>query len=416
MIQKSWNDLTLLTKAEDQCIGRYPPRILFGKGILAEGWFQPYMSLRDDTKAKFLSDPELRTPVMVRFSAATAQPGSGDTARDIRAMAVKLYTKEGNCDLLSLSLPDCPWKTGDDLIDCIRTVKYPGPAGLLDPCGYLTYAVDHPHAMGSILQLYGNRGIPANFSCMESWGMGEMLWENGREERFLVNHHWVPDDPPRYLSENEGEFLCGYDPDYMRRKMIHRLQDGRPAVFELRLELQSANCEEKSGEQPQGEVIRAGRMVLEKIPENQAELEPVFCCSPDTLVSGIALIEGSYLHQLSLILRTLENFRLGSARRTELVNRHWRCPGNAPLPKVAALEIPAPERAKSPIGDGCREEVGDEVRRIWNGFSDEERRIVIKNIAQRLLLAPEHLQKRFLKELEKVEPQIAESIENQLIF
>ena len=141
MIQESWNDLALLTKAEELSIGRYPPRMLFGKGILAEGWFQPYMSLRDYTKAKFLCDPEAQTPVTVRFSAATSQPGSGDTARDLRMMEVKFYTKEGNCDYLSLSFPECPWKTGNDVIDFIRTVKTPDPAGLPDLCGWLTYAL-----------------------------------------------------------------------------------------------------------------------------------------------------------------------------------------------------------------------------------------------------------------------------------
>ncbi|MBR7149352.1 MAG: catalase, partial [Firmicutes bacterium] len=312
MIQESWNDLALLTKAEELWGGRYPPRMLFGKGILAEGWFQPYMSLRDYTKAKFLCDPEARTPVMVRFSAATSQPGSGDTARDVRAMNVKFYTKEGNCDLLSLSLPGCPWKTGDDVIDFIRTVTLPGPAGLTDVCGYLHYGASHPQALESILQLYGNRGIISDYACMESWGMGELLWENARDDQFLVKHHWVPEERPRYLSENEGEFLCGYDPEHLRRKLIHRLQGGRTAVFELQLHL-CPLCEKTTSRM---EVIRAGRLVLETTPENQLELEPVFSCSPDTLVSGMALMEGSFLHQLSLLIRILENERLGSARTT----------------------------------------------------------------------------------------------------
>ena len=398
MIQESWNDLSLLTKAEELWVGRYPPRMLFGKGILAEGWFQPYMSLRDYTKAKFLCDPEVRTPVMVRFSAATSQPGSGDTARDVRAMDVKFYTKEGNCDLLSLSLSGCPWKSGDDVIDFIRTVTLPGPAGLPDVCGYLHYGASHPQALESILQLYGNRGIISDYACMESWEMGELLWENVRGDQFLVNHHWVPEETPRYLSENEGEFLCGYDPDHLRRKLIHRLQEGRPAVFELQLELRTSSCAGKSGERLQGERIRAGRLVLEQSPENQLELEPVFSCSPDTLVSGMALMEGSFLHQLSLLIRTLENDRLGSARTTELVNRHWRCPGNAPLPKIVSLEGPPPEGAD------------------WNGFDEKERELIAKNIAEKLLFCEDELRDKFLKELENIDPQMVKSIEHQLIF
>ena len=401
MIQESWNDLALLTKAEELWVGRYPPRMLFGKGILAEGWFQPYMSLGDYTKAKFLCDPEVRTPVMVRFSAATSQPGSGDTARDVRTMGVKFYTKEGNCDLLSLNLPDCPWKSGDDVIDFIRAVVLPNPAGLPDVCGYLRYGASHSQALESVLQLYGNRGIISDYACMESWGMGELLWENNRGERFVVNHHWVPEETPRYLSENEGEFLCGYDPEYLKRKLIHRLQDGRPAVFELQLHV-CPLCEKTTSRM---EVIRAGRLVLETTPETQVELEPVFSCSPDTLVSGMALIEGSFLHQLSLVIHTLENFRLGSARRIELVNRHWRCPGTVPLPRMASLEDPRPE------GAGCRRGEGD-----WNGFDERERELIAKNIAQKLMFSEDDLRDKFLKELEMIDPQMVKSIEHQLIF
>ena len=399
MIQESWNDLALLTKAEELWVGRYPPRMLFGKGILAEGWFQPYMSLGDYTKAKFLCDPEVRTPVMVRFSAATSQPGSGDTARDVRAMDVKFYTKEGNCDLLSLNLPDCPWKSGDDVINFIRGVVLPNPAGLPDVCGYLRYGASHSQALESVLQLYGNRGIISDYACMESWGMGELLWENARGDQFLVNHHWVPEETPRYLSENEGEFLCGYDPEHLRRKLIHRLQEGRPAVFELQLDLQPT-CGKIANER-----IRAGRLVLEQSPENQLELEPVFSCSPDTLISGMALMEGSFLHQLSLLIRTLENDRLGSARTTELVNRHWRCPGTVPLPRMASLEDPPPEEAD------CRR--GEEER---NGFDERERELIAKNIAEKLLFCEDELRDKFLKELENIDPQMVKSIEHQLIF
>ncbi len=232
---------------------------------------------------------------------------------------------------------------------------------------------------------------------MESWGMGELLWENNRGEQFVVNHHWVPEDSPRYLSENEGEFLCGYDPDYLRRKLIHRLQDGKPVVFELRFVIN-------------GERIRAGRLVLEKIPENQAELEPVFCCSPNTLVPGMALMEGCFLHQLSLILHECQRSRLGSEKRTALINRHWRCPGNTPLSKIIALENPAT------AGAGCREEGYEAVRRLCKEIGAAEQGRIAKSLAERLLFAEDALRKKFLKELEIAEPQMGKAIENQLIF
>ena len=61
--------------------------------------WQPY------TKAKFLQDPEKKTPVFVRFSTVTGGRGSADTVRDPRGFAVKFYTEEGNYDLVGNNLP-----------------------------------------------------------------------------------------------------------------------------------------------------------------------------------------------------------------------------------------------------------------------------------------------------------------------
>ncbi|NAW01284.1 catalase, partial [Salmonella sp. hn-h4] len=47
---------------------RIPERIVHARGAAAHGYFQPYRSLSDVTKADFLADPKKKTPVFVRFS------------------------------------------------------------------------------------------------------------------------------------------------------------------------------------------------------------------------------------------------------------------------------------------------------------------------------------------------------------
>ena len=57
------------------------------------------------TKAKFLQDPSVKTPVFVRFSTVVGSRGSSDLARDVRGFAVKFYTDEGNFDLVGNNIP-----------------------------------------------------------------------------------------------------------------------------------------------------------------------------------------------------------------------------------------------------------------------------------------------------------------------
>ena len=47
---------------------RIPERVVHARGAAAHGQFQVYKSLAPYTKAKFLQDPSVRTPVFVRFS------------------------------------------------------------------------------------------------------------------------------------------------------------------------------------------------------------------------------------------------------------------------------------------------------------------------------------------------------------
>ena len=75
---------------------RIPERIVHARGVGAHGFFQVYESMAPYTKAKFLQDPKVRTPVFVRFSTVAGFRGSTDLARDVRGFAVKFYTEEGN--------------------------------------------------------------------------------------------------------------------------------------------------------------------------------------------------------------------------------------------------------------------------------------------------------------------------------
>ena len=84
---------------------RIPERVVHARGVGAHGTFQVYESLSKYTKAKFLQDPSIKTPVFVRFSTVAGFRGSTDLARDVRGFATKFYTEEGNFDLVGNNIP-----------------------------------------------------------------------------------------------------------------------------------------------------------------------------------------------------------------------------------------------------------------------------------------------------------------------
>ncbi len=84
---------------------RIPERVVHARGSGAHGYFQPYESMAEYSKAKFLQDPSVKTPVFVRFSTVVGFRGSADTVRDVGGFAVKFYTEEGNYDLVGNNIP-----------------------------------------------------------------------------------------------------------------------------------------------------------------------------------------------------------------------------------------------------------------------------------------------------------------------
>jgi catalase len=65
---------------------RIPERVVHARGAAAHGFFQVYKPLSHLTSAKVLNDPEIKTPVFVRFSTVAGSRGSADTARDVRGL------------------------------------------------------------------------------------------------------------------------------------------------------------------------------------------------------------------------------------------------------------------------------------------------------------------------------------------
>src|SRR5690606_35869475 len=85
-----------------------PERIVHARGAGAFGYFETYGKVGDEpvekyTRAKVFSGAGKQTPLMVRFSTVAGSRHSSETARDPRGFAVKMYTEDGNWDLVGRS-------------------------------------------------------------------------------------------------------------------------------------------------------------------------------------------------------------------------------------------------------------------------------------------------------------------------
>ena len=175
---------------------RIPERVVHARGFGAHGFFQVYESMTEYTKAKFLQDPNIKTPVFVRFSTVVGSRGSADTVRDVRGFATKFYTEEGNFDIVGNNIPVFFIQDAIKFPDVIHAVK-PEPNNEIPQATsahdtFWDFVVSTPETAHMVMWLMSDRAIPRSFRMMEGFGVNTFRFVNAQGKSRFVKFHWKP--------------------------------------------------------------------------------------------------------------------------------------------------------------------------------------------------------------------------------
>src|ERR1700750_2983892 len=175
---------------------RIPERVVHARGYGAHGFFEPYESLSDITRADLFQRVGERTPAFVRFSTVVGSKGSVDLARDVRGFAVKLYTKEGNWDLVGNNIPVFFIQDAIKFPDLIHSVKpepdreFPQAQSAHD--NFWDFASLMPESTHMLMWVMSDRAIPRSFRFMEGFGVHTFRFVNAQGASTYVKFHWKP--------------------------------------------------------------------------------------------------------------------------------------------------------------------------------------------------------------------------------
>lgn len=220
---------------------RIPERIVHARGTGAHGIFQVYESMKDLTKAHFLSDPELVTPVFVRFSTVAGFRGSADNVRDVRGFAVKFYTQEGNYDLVGNNMPVFFIQDAIKFPDLIHAVK-PEPHNEMPQASsahdtFWDFIANNQESAHQIMWAMSDRAIPRSLRMMEGFGIHTFRWINEKGEAHFVKYHWKPLLGVHSKVWDEAQKTNGKDPDFHRRDLTEAIEMGQYPEWELGVQI-----------------------------------------------------------------------------------------------------------------------------------------------------------------------------------
>ncbi len=220
---------------------RIPERVVHARGSGAHGVFQLYESMSKWTKAGFLQDPKVETPVFVRFSTVAGSRGSTDLARDVRGFAVKFYTDEGVFDLVGNNMPVFFIQDAMKFPDLVHAVK-PEPHNEMPQASaahdtFWDFISLMPESAHMIMWVMSDRAIPRSYRMMEGFGVHTFRFINEQNRSTFVKFHWKPLLGVHSVLWDEAQIISGRDPDFHRRDLWEAIETGAFPEWELGIQL-----------------------------------------------------------------------------------------------------------------------------------------------------------------------------------
>jgi len=182
---------------------------MLAKGSGAYGTFTVTNDITRFAKAKLFSSFGKQTELFVRFSTVAGERGAADAERDIRGFALKLYTEEGNWDLVGNNTPVFLLRDPMKFPDLNHAVKRDPRTNLRSARNNWDFWTRLPEALHQITIVMSDRGIPATYRHMHGFGSHTYSFINADGEQHWVKFHYESLQGIRNLTDEEAKALIG---------------------------------------------------------------------------------------------------------------------------------------------------------------------------------------------------------------
>ena len=319
---------------------RIPERVVHARGYGAHGTFETTESLADVTSAAIFAEVGTQTEAFVRFSTVAGNKGSFDLARDVRGFAVKLYTTEGNWDIVGNNIPVFFIQDAIKFPDLVHAVKeapdrgFPQAQSAHD--NFWDFVSWMPEAIHMTVWQMSDRAIPRSFRFMEGFGVHTFRFLAADGKATFVKFHWKPVQGLQSVVWNEAVKINGADPDFHRRDLWDAINSGDLPAWDLGVQLfDEAFAEEfefdvldptKFIPEEQVPVRIVGRLTLDRVVDNDFATTEQAAFHTGNLPPGIDFSNDPLLQGRNFSYLDTQLSRLGSTNFTHLPVNAPRCP------------------------------------------------------------------------------------------
>jgi catalase len=305
---------------------RIPERVVHARGAGAHGYFEAYGTVGDEpiskyTRAKLFQVKGKRTPLFVRFSTVIHGGHSPETLRDPRGFAIRMYTEDGNWDLVGNNLQVFFIRDAMKFPDVVHAFKPDPVTNRQDPNRIFDFVSLSPSAMHMITWLFSPWGIPQDYRHMRGSGVHAYKWVNGEGKGVLVKYHWITQQGEVNLTQERAQEIQAANFNHATQDLYDAIARGDFPKWELQvqimedsehLELDFDPLDPTKIWPPELFPLRpVGMMVLDRNPENYfAEVEQI-AFGTGVLVDGLDFSDDKLLQGRTFSYSDTQRYRVG---------------------------------------------------------------------------------------------------------
>ncbi len=312
-----------------------PERRMHAKGSGAFGTFTVTHDISRYTKAKIFSEIGKKTDLFVRFSTVAGERGAADAERDIRGVAIKFYTEEGNWDLVGNNTPVFFLKDPLKFPDLNHAVKRDPRTNMRSAKNNWDFWTLLPEALHQVTITMSDRGIPYSYRHMNAYGSHTYSLISSDNKRYWVKFHFKTQQGIKCLSDADAEAIIGKNRESHQCDLYESIEAGDYPLWTMKIQVvpeeEAANFPfnpfdlTKVWPHKDYPLIDVGTLELNRNPENYfADVEQA-AFNPANIVPGIGFSPDKMLQGRLFSYGDAQRYRLGVNHQQIPVNQP-RCP------------------------------------------------------------------------------------------
>jgi catalase len=306
---------------------RIPERVVHARGFVCYGTFEATGKIGDEpaskyTRAKLFQSAGKETPLAIRFSTVIGGRDSSEVARDPRGFAVKLYTEDGNWDIVGNNLAVFFIRDAIKFPDVIHSLK-PDPVTFRqEPNRIFDFMSQTPESMHMLTHLFSPRGIPANYRHMEGFGVNTYKMVNAAGDTVLVKYHFHPRCGVACLTAEEAAKVQGQDLGSASKDLFEAIERGDYPKWDMFVQIMDDHDhpeldwdpldDTKTWPEDQFPLRHIGVMTLNRNVEDQHTESEQIAMGTGVLVDGLDFSDDKMLVGRTFSYSDTQRYRVGT--------------------------------------------------------------------------------------------------------